>query len=207
MALNPVKVLLQYHHRTVRMPRRDRITSSLAAHLGRVDSLLDVGCGDGANTKRLAETAGATRVVGVDVHVREHTFIDVKPYNGRDLPFPDASFDAVSIVDALHHCSEPQRVLDEAARVARSVVVIKDHLAFGPVSRKLLYCMDLVGNAKDGIACPGTYFDLREWIHMIQHAGARMEAIEWPLRIHDMPWRLLGWPELQFTAKLVPVRS
>lgn len=205
--MNPAKLLLSYHHDAIRMPRRDRVTRSLAAHLGRVESLLDIGCGDGANTRRLGEMAGATRIVGVDVHVRDRTFIEVKPYNGRDLPFPDASFEAVSLIDVLHHCGDPQKVLDEALRVARSLVIIKDHIAFGPISRRLLYCMDLIGNAKDRIPSPGTYFELRDWIRMIDHAGARIAGINWPFKLHDMPWRLLAWPELQFTAKLVPVRA
>jgi SAM-dependent methyltransferase len=204
--VNLKKLLLDYHHKTVRLPRRERITRSLAAHLGRVDSLLDIGCGDGKNTQRLGMTAGATRIVGVDVHVRQQTFIEVQPYNGRDLPFPDASFDAVSLLDVLHHCEEPERVLREAVRVARSMVVLKDHFAFGPLSYKLLHYMDLVGNAKDRIPSPATYFHPREWVGLIDHAGARVAAIDWPLSIHGMPWGLVARPELEFTAKLVPIR-
>jgi SAM-dependent methyltransferase len=159
------------------------------------------------NTRRLASMAGASRVVGVDVKVREHTHIDVQPYDGHNLPFPDASFDAVTIVDVLHHCDDAQRVLDEAVRVAKTMVVIKDHFAFGPVTRRILYLMDVVGNEKFGVPSPGTYFGPTDWVRMADHAKARIAAIEWPLRLHDLPWSLLGRPELQFTAKLVPLRS
>jgi hypothetical protein len=62
--------------------------------------------------------------------------------------------------------------------------------------------MDLVGNAKDSIPCPGTYFTPAQWIEMIQSAGGRIAALDWPLKTHDLPWRIVGWPELQFTAKL-----
>jgi SAM-dependent methyltransferase len=201
-----VSVLLKYHHRTSRLPQGQRVTASMARHLDRVGSLLDVGCGDGRNTRRLAETCGATTVAGVDVHVRDETLIDVTPYDGRNLPFPDRSFDAVTLVDVLHHCEDPQRTLDEAVRVARTKVVLKDHLAFGGMTRRLLHLMDLVGNAKDGIPSPGTYFELRQWVAMIDHAGARMADMDWPLKTHDLPWSLAGWPVLQFTAKLLPLR-
>jgi ubiquinone/menaquinone biosynthesis C-methylase UbiE len=205
--MNPVKAFLDYHHRTSRGPQGYRVTQSLAKHLGRVESLLDIGCGDGANTKRLGEAVGASRVAGVDVHVRATTLIPVTRYDGRSIPFQDVSFEAVSLVDVLHHCEDPQRVLSEAVRVARTVVVIKDHLAFGPVTRKMLYWMDVVGNAKDHIPSPGTYFALHEWVRMIERAGGRLAALDWPLKTHDLPWRLIGWPELQFTAKVLPVRA
>jgi SAM-dependent methyltransferase len=199
-------LLLQYHHRTSRLPQGERVTASMARHLGRVESLLDVGCGDGKNTRRLADLCGATKIAGVDVVLRKQTFIDVTAYDGMNVPFPDRSFDAVTLVDVLHHCEDPQRTLDEAVRVARRMVVIKDHFAFGPATRRLLHLMDLVGNAKDSIPSPGTYFELRQWVQMVDRAAARIADLDWPLKTHDLPWSLAGWPVLQFTAKLVPVR-
>jgi SAM-dependent methyltransferase len=197
---------LAYHHRTSRIPGGERVVASLARHLGQVGSLLDIGCGDGVNTRTLATRVGATRVVGVDVLVRPTAVIEVHPYDGIHLPFPDRSFDAVTIVDVLHHCTDPQAVLREAVRVADKLVAIKDHFAFGPVTHKILYFNDIVGNAKDGIPSPGTYFEPQQWVEMIEEAGGRMAALDWPLKTHDLPWRIMGWPQLQFTAKVVPVR-
>jgi SAM-dependent methyltransferase len=197
---------LAYHHRGSRLPYGQRIVTSLASHLGQVQSLLDVGCGNGTNTLALAERVGATRVVGVDVHVRPSTVIEVHAYDGVHLPFPDRSFDAVSIVDVLHHCTEPRAVLAELMRVAKDAVVIKDHFVYGPVTRKMIYYMDIVGNAKEPIPVPGTYFEPSEWVEMITTAGGRIDSLEWPLKTHDMPWRVVAWPQLHFTAKVVPVR-
>ena len=197
---------LAYHHRTSRIPHGERVVSSLAKQLGRVDSLLDVGCGDGNNLLALAKRSGATRVQGVDVVVRPTAVIDVQAYDGTHLPFGDRSFEGVSIVDVLHHCLEPRAVLKEALRVADKVLVIKDHFAFGPLTHKMLYWMDIAGNAKDSIASPGTYFEPQQWVSMIAEAGGRVESLDWPLKTHDLPWRIVGWPELQFTARVVPVR-
>jgi SAM-dependent methyltransferase len=198
---------LAYHHRTSRIPCGERVVASLARHVGQVGSLLDVGCGDGVNTLTLARQAGATRVVGVDILVRPTAVIEVHAYDGTHLPFPDRSFDAVTIVDVLHHCADPGAVLREAIRVADRLVAIKDHFAFGPVTHKMLYFIDIVGNAKDGIPSPGTYFEPQQWVAMVEEAGGRIAALDWPLKTHDMPWRIMGWPQLQFTAKVVPVRS
>jgi SAM-dependent methyltransferase len=198
---------LAYHHRTSRGPQGERVVRSLSAHLGRLDSLLDIGCGDGVNLRKLAAAANATRFAGVDVFVRPTATIDVIHYDGHNLPFPDKSFDGVTLVDVLHHCDDAERVLSEALRVATRVVAIKDHFAFGPVTNKMLYWMDLVGNAKDGIFSPGNYLHPDQWVGMIARAGGKIEALDWPLKTHDLPWRLVGWPELQFTAKIVPITS
>jgi SAM-dependent methyltransferase len=207
MLLEPLKRLaLGYHHRAIRVPSGERVSAAVAKHVGRADSLLDVGCGDGANALRVAAAVGAGRVVGVDVHRRETTHIETHVYDGLHLPFDDQSFEAVSIVDVLHHASDPRQVLREALRVAGRVVVVKDHFRFGPISNALLYGMDIAGNAKDSIPSPGTYLHPSEWVGLIASAGGRLDVLDWPLEIHDMPWRLVVRSELQFSAKILPAR-
>src|SRR2546430_5323202 len=139
------KLAFEHHYKSITLPREQRLLRSLSKHLGRVDSLLDVGCGDGSIAKKLGETAGATREAGVDVVLRPQRVIDVQHYDWLSLPFPDRSFDAVTIVDVLHHCTEPETVLRETLRVASKMLVIKDHFAFGAVSRKVLHLMDIAG--------------------------------------------------------------
>ena len=205
-SMGPFSAIFEHYHRTNPAPRTDRVSSALAAHIGRAESLLDIGCGEGRITKDLATRIGATRDNGVDVLVQPERIIDVVPYDGRTLPFEDASFEAVTLVDVLHHCEDFTAVLREAVRVAKRVVAIKDHFAFGPVSAKVLHWMDLFGNAKYSVPVRGTYFSPPQWVEMVSAAGARIDALEWPVRMHDMPWRLIGWPELQFTARLLPLR-
>jgi SAM-dependent methyltransferase len=198
------KLALAYHHRTIRIPGGARVVASLARHVGHADSLLDVGCGDGVNTLALADAIGAKRVAGVDVVIRETTHIEAKKYDGRSIPFGDRSFDVVSIVDVLHHADDPDAVLREALRVSSRMVVIKDHFRFGPVSNRILYLMDRAGNAKDSIECPANYFHPQQWVSMIERAGGRIASLEWPLKVHDLPGRLVAWSQLQFSAKVVP---
>ena len=58
-------------------------------------------------------------ITGVDVLVRPKNHIPVQLFDGRQLPFPDQSFDAVMFVDVLHHTDDPSVLLREAKRVAR----------------------------------------------------------------------------------------
>jgi ubiquinone/menaquinone biosynthesis C-methylase UbiE len=91
--------------------------------------VLEIGCGTGAVARRIAKLFDGTQVVGVDpspVFVeragrlaggdRQLSFV---VGDGRELPFEDGAFDAVVCHTSLCHIPGPERVLDEAARVAR----------------------------------------------------------------------------------------
>ena len=112
-------------------PERYRTDAGFVAELGlpvlelldpRPDEvILDLGCGDGTLTARLAE-AGA-RVIGVDaspamvVAARERG-LDARLVDGHALQF-DAEFDAVFSNAALHWMTDPDAVLAGVARALR----------------------------------------------------------------------------------------
>lgn len=196
------RALFALHHRAIHLPRVERVTRALAAQIGHADSLLDVGCGDGSVAQGIGAAIGARRVEGVDVLVRPATAIPVTPYDGEHLPFADGAFEAVVISDVLHHCEHPAIVLREALRVASRVVAIKDHFRFDRLSGAILLAMDRVGNAGPGVLVRGTYFTAGELATLVDDAGGRITGLEWPLRIHDLPWRLITQDRLQFAAKI-----
>ncbi|WP_437737891.1 class I SAM-dependent methyltransferase [Sorangium sp. So ce1335] len=194
--------LFSLHHRLVHVPRVGRVARALAAQVGRAASLLDVGAGDGTVALSVARRVGAQRVVGVDVKARPGAALPVAAYDGERLPFPDGAFEAVLLSDVLHHCARPGALLAEALRVASRVVAVKDHFRFGPVSEKVLLWMDLVGNAAPGVEVRGTYFTPGELVELVHGAGGRITGLEWPLRIHDLPFRLVTQDRLQFAARI-----
>jgi SAM-dependent methyltransferase len=194
------RAVLEAHHRRIRVPRTERVAGALAALIGPARSVLDVGCGDGDVARSVGAKVGAERVAGVDVKVQPGALVEVTAYDGVHLPFPDGAFEAVVVSDVLHHCQDPTAVLREALRVAARVVGIKDHFRFGPVSERILLWMDLVGNAIPGVHVRGTYFGPRAWVELVAAAGGRFTGIRWPLRIHDLPFRLVTQDRLQFAA-------
>lgn len=194
--------LYALHRRTVSMPRVSRVSRALAAQIGQAESILDVGCCDGQVASEIARRVGASRVLGVDIKVQPHAQIEVLQYDGQELPLERGAVEVVVLSDMLHHSAEPTYVLKEALRVASRMVAVKDHFCFGPLSELLLLAMDCAGNAEQGVLVRGTYFHPGEWLAMVQEAGGRVTGLEWPLQIHDYPFRLVTRDELQFAARI-----
>ena len=100
--------------------------------LGPSDRLLDIACGSGGPTLRVAEKTGCT-VDGIDIHAdgvqtgkaraaerglaQRATFRQVDGSTG--LPFDAESFDAVMCIDAINHLPDRRMVLAEWHRVLK----------------------------------------------------------------------------------------
>ncbi|MHB9857944.1 class I SAM-dependent methyltransferase [Streptomyces sp. YIM S03343] len=91
----------------------------------RPSRLLDVACGTGIVTRCLAAALPATRVTGVDLtpgmarRAAARLPGAVVVADGRRLPFPDATFDAVTSVWLLHLIDDPADVRAAVAECAR----------------------------------------------------------------------------------------
>ena len=95
-------------------------------------TLLDVACGAGGPALRIAAITGCS-VVGIDVHEQAvATAISLAAQRGLagrtefrstdatgPLPFPDASFDGITCIDAINHFSDRPRVIAEWARLLK----------------------------------------------------------------------------------------
>jgi SAM-dependent methyltransferase len=103
-----------------------RIAATVELVPASVDSLLDVGCGDGRITNRL--TNRIRRVVGVDASAAALSYVDGETHQGPvdQLDFPDDSFDLVSCLEVIEHLpgSAFEACLAEIERVARRYALI-----------------------------------------------------------------------------------
>lgn len=100
------------------------IEKELARQLGKQESvkILNIGCGTGGTIKMLE---GFGEVVNVDVSdeainfMEKNGFDNIIKVEGIDLPFEDASFDAVCAFDVLEHIETDVDAVREWKRVLR----------------------------------------------------------------------------------------
>ncbi|HEX7370417.1 MAG TPA: malonyl-ACP O-methyltransferase BioC [Rhodanobacteraceae bacterium] len=106
-----------------------RLFDSLDYYEGKPARVLDVGCGTGRGTARLKKLWRDAEVIGVDVSLpmlgqaRRHAGW-LKPFarvcaDGRELPFPDHSFDVVYSNLCVQWCDSPRPFFKELNRVLK----------------------------------------------------------------------------------------
>jgi ubiquinone/menaquinone biosynthesis C-methylase UbiE len=99
--------------------------TALASLDGRHQRIVDVGCGSGLMSARLAATG--RQVLGVDLstsmiaqaRVRTNTRLDFLHADAENLPLEDAGFDAVVNLISFHHYPNPAKAIAEFRRVLR----------------------------------------------------------------------------------------
>jgi SAM-dependent methyltransferase len=94
------------------------------------ERLLDVGCGDGAYTMRLAEECGQVDAVDIEPRrialfrdrIRHHAVRDrvrIHQMPATELDFPDDTFDRATAIEVVEHIDDLPRALAEIARVLK----------------------------------------------------------------------------------------
>ncbi len=86
------------------------------------ERILDLGCGDGQLTKRLAESGAIVTGVDADsrmVEAAKMRGVDARCAMAERLPFTDASFDAVFSNAALHWVRDQDAMMAEVHRVLK----------------------------------------------------------------------------------------
>lgn len=168
-------VVVKVHRKAV-MGRRVRQISKYISELipDDVVTVLDVGAGTGEMAQAISAFRPELMLSGIDVQIRPKTFIPIVEYDGKRLPFDDASFDAVITVDVLHHCNDPAEALQECARVSKKWIIIKDHVANSNCDRKILKFMDWVGNRAHGVVLPYNYLSTSEWSSAFDKSGLKI---------------------------------
>ena len=161
-----LNALLRPLHQPVYAHRVRELVRLIAPHLCEGDTILDVGCGSGALGRALLESEmcpAGIRVTGLERAARPCAVIPVETYTGSRFPINDADRDVVILADVLHHEVDPHALLAECVRVARRLVIVKDHQITGWLAYTRLCVMDWAANRPYGVPCLYRYNRPGEW--------------------------------------------
>lgn len=99
---------------------------------------IDIGCGDGALTEKIAEILEPSEVYGIDLDraallKASRRGIIVAKCDASSLPFKDESFDVATALELLEHLNDPLKALKEAFRIlkAEGVFIVETPNAIG----------------------------------------------------------------------------
>ena len=85
-------------------------------------NLLDVGCGRMPYKDFILNNSNVKLYQGLDLEGGKSYSDSVNPdfyWNGKNIPFPDNSFETVLLTEVLEHCPEPEIVLREIFRILK----------------------------------------------------------------------------------------
>lgn len=200
--LNP---LFKRLHEPVYRRRVQVLSDLILPHLRAGDRVLDVGCGFGGLGDALlkhADCPAGLQLQGLERVKRGNELIPVEAFDGRNIPHPDASFDAVILADVLHHDPEPDLLIAQCARVSRRLLIIKDHKVDGPLAQPRISLMDWAANTAYGVPCLYQYPTLNQWRQTHAHHRLHPLAEHTRIALYPPPYPLLFTPRLQYLAIL-----
>jgi hypothetical protein len=190
-----------------------------AAYPGKSDiSCLDICCGEMEIITTIAKQHSKISWMGVDVYPLPNYMRSTSLWNhyerfsGMQIAQKSQSFDVGILTDVLNQLA-PDRQIDlmkEAARVCK-VVIVKDHLEYGLVSRLVLMAMDFISSYGLRVRVPRRYFTHSRFVALANRAGLDCQAMDIGIQLyqHIPVVRSLLRPKWQFIAVLrhAPVRT
>jgi SAM-dependent methyltransferase len=199
---NPLR-FVDFLHKRLIFSRRTLVLSTQLARLFPNDAtILDIGCGDGTIDRQILDRRPDVSITGIDLFVRPGALIPVCIFDGKHIPYEDASFDVAMFIDVLHHTENARVLLSQAKRIARKAIVIKDHFRNGFLAGTTLRVMDWVGNAAHRVELPYNYWSREEWTAAFQSLSLEPDEIIYRLRLYPMPASFVFDRDLHFLARL-----
>jgi ubiquinone/menaquinone biosynthesis C-methylase UbiE len=137
---------------------------------GKDTTVLDLGCGNGVFTARLAERAGWVVAADASEAMLLHNKDGVKTKcDAAHLPFRDNSFDIVFEANLLHHVTDREAVVKEMLRVSRSKLVFIEPNVMNPA----MYLFGLISWVERGsLVFTPRYVDM-----LLKKSGAVRDAV------------------------------
>lgn len=138
--------------------KANRIIKRIEPYIPENHAILDIGAGVGTVACKLMRKGHKVVCLDID-HAMIYFDINLIIYDGTHFPFRDNHFDVAILINSLHHCQQPKQVFQEAARVAKRLIVIEDTFVH-PLEKWIVAISDSLGNMEFYMH---NYMSISEW--------------------------------------------
>ena len=137
-------------------------------NLKSTDSILDIGSGNGVLCYNLLNHG--LKVTALDID-NMSLIGKIKPVisDAIAVPFRNSSFDVALLITVLHHTHNPAKVLLEAKRVAKKIIIVEE-IYSNRLEKHLTYFIDSLFNL-EFFNHPHTNMTDIEWRELFSHLG------------------------------------
>lgn len=156
--------------------RAKDLAGMVSPHLKKDELILDIGPASCTVTEALIDQG--LRVFPLDVE--NFSIVDtVLPtlYDGDRMPFKDNQFDTSLILFVLHHTPDPAKVLAEAKRVSKKIIILED-IVTSPAHKSLTAALDSLMNL-EFYDQPHTNKSDEEWRAVFGNLGLKLLTQEY----------------------------
>lgn len=165
-------------------------------------NILDIGAGDGKIDKLIQNKCNDVTISGLDVLIRDNTYIPISEYDGIHISMDSNSVDTTMMIDVLHHTDDPLIVFNEAVRVSNKYIIIKDHIKTNFISYIKLKMMDYIGNKCYSVRLPYKYLTKKQWDNMFNTAKVKVVEYKTDLNLYTGIFHVLFDKNLHFITIL-----
>ena len=182
-----LKIIKKIHNFLVHTNRVDTIANTIIQQLpSEINKILDIGCGDGLISKLIVDSKVGIEYDGIDIMERPICNIRYTSFDGVNIPFEPKSFDAVQLIDVLHHTEDVDKVLKNALNYTSKYLIIKDHIYKSKLDFFILKFMDWVGNAPHGVDVIYNFQTEENWNLFFQKNKLKIKYINKRIKLY--PW-------------------
>ena len=181
--------------RKIQFCRAHRIVKNFGDFCCKGETVLSVGDGEGSVSLQM-QNKYKVKVQGLDVGNVFSKFrineIPLEIYDGKEIPYPDNSFDIVTAVFVLHHCYDVEQILAEIIRVSRKKIIICEDVYSTWIGKQIVCGFDYLENrslSRD-VNIPFNFKTLKEWVNLFNKLNLTV--------VNSIPFR---------ASRVIPVRN
>lgn len=148
----------------------------IAQYLPEGSRILDIGTGNGGLCLELRKKGYAVQPVDVK-NISFFESVQPQIYDGERLPYEKGDYDVTMLITVLHHTPDPEKVFDEAVRVAGKRIIVMEDIYKNPFQKHLTFFTDSLVNL-EFVGHPHTNKSDAEWQALFADRGLQLVARE-----------------------------